>query len=82
MLKSARKHDEARAVYDRLLKDHPRSKYVPEAHLVFADYFFERGELANAAERYRMVLKFPQSSAYWYATYQTGSSVVRRWVTR
>jgi tetratricopeptide (TPR) repeat protein len=71
-LKSARKYDEARAVFDQLLKDHPRSKYVPEAHLVFADYFFERDELANAAERYRMVLKFPQSTAYWYAMYQTG----------
>jgi TolA-binding protein len=72
MLKGAGKHDEARAIYDRLLKDHPRSKYVPEAHLVFADYFFERGELANAAERYRMVLRFPQSPAYWYAKYRTG----------
>jgi outer membrane protein assembly factor BamD (BamD/ComL family) len=72
MLKSARHHDRARAIFDRLLKDHPSSKHVPEAHLVFADYFFERGELPNAAERYRMVLKFPQSPAYWYATYQTG----------
>ncbi len=72
MLKSAGDHDRARAVYDRLLKDHPRSKYVPEAHLVFADYFFERGELANAAERYRSVLKFPGTSAYWYAMYRTG----------
>ncbi len=31
---------EARAVYDKLLKNYPNSKYVPEAHLAFADYYF------------------------------------------
>ena len=36
---------EARAVYDKLLKNYPNSKYVPEAHLAFADYFFEAGQL-------------------------------------
>lgn len=72
MLRTAQKHDEARAIYDRLIKDHPRSRYVPEAHLVFADYFFERGELPEAAERYRMVLRFPGSPAYGYAMYRTG----------
>lgn len=64
--------DEARKVYDKLLKNYPNSKYVPEAHLAFADYFFERGELANAENRYKMVLKFPKSSAYWYAMYKMG----------
>src|SRR5262245_4259897 len=37
-----------RDVYDRLLKDYPSSPYVPEAHLAFADYHFEKGELADA----------------------------------
>ncbi|MGN6109467.1 MAG: tetratricopeptide repeat protein [Kofleriaceae bacterium] len=64
--------DEARKVYDKLLKNYPSSKYVPEAHLAFADYFFEKGELANAESRYKMVLKFPKSSAYWYAMYKMG----------
>lgn len=64
--------DEARRVYDKLLKNYPNSKYVPEAHLAFADYFFEKGELANAEARYKMVLKFPKSSAYWYAMYKMG----------
>ena len=39
---------EARAVYDKLLKNYPNSKYVPEAHLAFADYYFESGQLADA----------------------------------
>jgi tetratricopeptide (TPR) repeat protein len=63
---------EARTVYDKLLKNYPSSKYVPEAHLAFADYFFEIGQLDDAEARYRMVLKFPKSSAYWYAMYKMG----------
>ena len=63
---------EARAVYDKLLKNYPNSKYVPEAHLAFADYYFESGQLADAEARYKMVLKFPKSSAYWYAMYKMG----------
>jgi len=63
---------EARAVYDKLLKNYPNSKYVPEAHLAFADYYFESGQLDDAEARYKMVLKFPKSSAYWYAMYKMG----------
>ncbi len=63
---------EARAVYDKLLKNYPNSKYVPEAHLAFADYFFEAGQLDDAEARYKMVLKFPKSTAYWYAMYKMG----------
>ena len=71
-LQGGRYMDEARKVYDKLLKNYPNSKYVPEAHLAFADYFFEKGELANAESRYKQVLKFPRSSAYWYAMYKMG----------
>lgn len=63
---------EARQVYDKLLKNYPQSKYVPEAHLAFADYYFEQNQLADAEARYKQVLKFPKSSAYWYAMYKMG----------
>ena len=63
---------EARAVYDKLLKNYPNSKYVPEAHLAFADFYFEQGQLDDAEARYKMVLKFPKSTAYWYAMYKMG----------
>ena len=59
---------EARAVYDKLLKNYPNSKYVPEAHLAFADYYFESGQLDDAEARYKMVLKFPKSNAYLSST--------------
>jgi len=63
---------EARSVYDKLLKNYPNSKYVPEAHLAFADYYFESNQLADAEARYKMVLKFPKSSAFQYAKYKLG----------
>ncbi len=63
---------EARAVYDSLLKNYPNSKFVPEAHLVFGDYFYEQNQLADAEVRYKQVLKFPKSSVYWYAMYKLG----------
>lgn len=63
---------EARSVYDKLLKNYPNSKYVPEAHLAFADYHFENNQLADAEDRYKKVLKYPKSNAYWYAMYKMG----------
>jgi tetratricopeptide (TPR) repeat protein len=63
---------EARAVYDKLLKNYPSSQHVPEAHLSFAEYYFESGQLADAEARYKMVLKFPKSVVYPYAQYKLG----------
>lgn len=71
-LQHAKYLDEARTVYERLLKDYPASKYVPEAHLAFADYYFDAAQYANAEERYKKVLQFPTNSAYWYAWYRLG----------
>jgi len=63
---------ESRAAYDKLLKDYPHNQYVAEAHLAFADWFYESNQLADAEARYKKVLQFPKSSAYWYATYKLG----------
>jgi TolA-binding protein len=63
---------EARTVYDSLLKNYPNSAFVPEAHLVFGEYYFEHGQLADAEARYKHVLKFPKSSVYHYALYKVG----------
>jgi tetratricopeptide (TPR) repeat protein len=71
-LQSGKYMKEARAVYDKLLKNYPNSKLVPEAHLAFADYYFESGQLADADARYKQVLKFPKGTAYVYALYKLG----------
>jgi len=72
MLQGGNYLKEARATYDKLLKNYPQSKYVPAAHLAFADYYFEAGQLADAEARYKQVLKFPRSPSYWYAMYKLG----------
>jgi tetratricopeptide (TPR) repeat protein len=72
MLGSGGYPKDMRAVYDRLLKDYPSSPYVPTAHLAFADYHFEQGQLADAENRYKRVLQFPKASVYWYAKYMLG----------
>ena len=71
-LQSGKYLKEARMVYDKLLKNFPNSKYVPEAHLAFADYYFDAGQLADAEARYKQVLKFPKSGVYAYALYKLG----------
>jgi tetratricopeptide (TPR) repeat protein len=63
---------EMRAVFDRLLKDYPQTRYAAEAHLAFADYHFEHGQLADAEARYRRVLQFPKAPMYFYARYKLG----------
>jgi len=63
---------EARQVYDKLLKNYPNSQHVPNAHVAFADYYYEAGQLADAETRYKQVLKFPKASVYWYAMYKLG----------
>jgi tetratricopeptide (TPR) repeat protein len=71
-LQSAGRGENARKIFDRLLSEYPKSKYIPEAHYTFAEYYFEAGQLADADARYRKVLQFPQSSLYWYAMYKLG----------
>lgn len=71
-LQSGKYMKEARAIYDQLLKNFPNSKFVPEAHLVFGEYFFEAGQLTDAEARYKMVLRFPKSDVFAYAAYKLG----------
>jgi tetratricopeptide (TPR) repeat protein len=63
---------EARATYDKLLKNYPKSRYIPEAHLAFAEFHFEARQLADAEARYKKVLQYPKSSVYRYAQYKLG----------
>src|SRR5262249_55324438 len=63
---------EARQIYHRLLTDYPQSKFVPDAYLAFADYYFAENQLANAEAFYKKVLLFPKSNIYSYANYMLG----------
>lgn len=71
-LQNAKYASEARKILSRLIKDYPDSKYIPEAYLVFADYYFEQNSLANAERFYDKVLQFPKSGVYNFAMYKKG----------
>ncbi len=63
---------ESRKIFHQLIKDYPNSKYIPQAYLSFADYFFEKNDLDNAEKFYDKVLQFPKSSIYPYGLYKKG----------
>ena len=72
LLTSVKKEDQAREFFHRLIKDYPNSKYIPDAYLSFAEYYFDKGEMDNALKFYEKVEQFPNSSVYPYAVYKKG----------
>jgi tetratricopeptide (TPR) repeat protein len=71
-LQQAKRMPQARGAYEKLLREHPSTKYAAEAHVALGDDDFEARRLPDAAGHYRLVLKLPKSSAYWYAMYKLG----------
>ena len=72
LLTSVKKEDQAREFFHRLIKDYPNSKYIPDAYLSFAEYYFDKGEMDSALKFYEKVEQFPKSSVYPYAVYKKG----------
>ncbi|ACY15027.1 tetratricopeptide repeat protein [Haliangium ochraceum] len=71
-LQNAEYAKEARQVFHKLIKDYPNSKYIPDAYLAFADYYFAQNSLANAEQFYDKVLQFPEARVYNFALYKKG----------
>jgi TolA-binding protein len=72
LLASVKKDDQAREFLHQLIKDHPTSRYIPDAYLAFAELYFERGDVEGALRFYEKVAQFPRSSVYAYAIYKSG----------
>ena len=53
MLTSVKKEDQAREFFLRLIKDYPNSKYIPDAYLSFAEFYFNKGEMDSALQLLR-----------------------------
>jgi tetratricopeptide (TPR) repeat protein len=63
----------ARALYRRLLREHPKSRHLPRAHLALAEAAFSAGKHKAALALYRRVTRDPLSPLYGYALYRVGS---------
>ena len=72
MLTSVKKEEQAREFFLRLIKDYPNSKYIPDAYLSFAEFYFDKAEMDSALKFYEKVEQFPKSSVYPYAVYKKG----------
>ncbi|HEY3355705.1 MAG TPA: tetratricopeptide repeat protein [Polyangia bacterium] len=61
---------DARRVYQRLIKDFPASRFIPDAYLAFGDYYFEQGDMVSARRFYDKVAQFPLARVHAYALYK------------
>lgn len=72
-LEEMREFERARAAYSQLIKAYPQSRFIPNAYLSFAEYFFGEGEMENALSFYTKVTEIPpdRNPVYGYALYKT-----------
>ena len=64
--------DEAQSAFIELIKQHPQSKYIPDAWLQFGEFFFEIDEMQKAMQAYDKAGQFKDSSVYGFAVYKRG----------
>jgi len=63
---------EALKTCKELIKNFPTSKYVPDAYLMFGEYYFDQAKLNKALMAYKKVTQFKNSAVFSYALYKTG----------
>ncbi|BAU48543.1 hypothetical protein SVA_1991 [Sulfurifustis variabilis] len=65
--------DEAMAVMNRLVKEHPRSRYVDEVQFRRGEYFFTRKKILDAEDAYKAIVDIgARSPFYELALYKLG----------
>ena len=67
-----------RQTYQRLDREHPRSKYRLEALLVLGNYHFDAARLDQAERQYRRILDAPPSRVHAMAAYRLAWSRINR----
>jgi tetratricopeptide (TPR) repeat protein len=64
---------EMKEAYLRLIREYPTSKYIPNAYLSFADYFFGQNQIGEALQLYQKIVDgYRDSPVYAYALYKMG----------
>jgi tetratricopeptide (TPR) repeat protein len=71
--------DERRSLisYKRLIEKYPKSRYLPDAHLAFGEYYFnnskgKRDFLDKALDAYTKAAAYPENAVYGFAIYKQG----------
>lgn len=68
----ADKGAQAVSYLQRLVKNYPNSKYLPDAHLALAEFFFKQEMLGAARDNYQAALKYKNNANYDFALYKLG----------
>ena len=63
---------EALKAVKELIKHYPTSKYVPEAYLMIAEYYFDNAQLDKALLAYKKITQYKNSKVYSFALYKMG----------
>ena len=72
LFNKAGRQDLARRFFGQLIRNHPDSKYLADAYLSFAEYYFNNKQVADALKLYQQVSRHRHSPLYGYALYKQG----------
>lgn len=64
--------DKAFPYFTRIVREAPNSRFVPDALLNIAEYYFNNGAMDDAEKIYTEVENFPESTSYGLAIYKKG----------
>lgn len=56
----------------KLVKNYPNSRYIPDTHLELGEFFFKKQMLGAAKDNYAKVLKFKGHNLFDYSLYKLG----------
>lgn len=66
-----RQVERAKELYDRMIKQFPKSSLVADALLESGEAYYNQQKFAEALERFKAIEKFPNSKAYPYGLYKS-----------
>jgi TolA-binding protein len=67
------RESEMQEAYLRLIREYPQSKYIPNAYLSFADFYYNKNQIKEALQLYQKIVDgYRDSPVYAYALYKMG----------
>jgi len=67
------RESEMQEAYLRLIREYPQSKYIPNAYLSFADFYYGKNQIPEALQLYQKIVDgYRDSPVYAYALYKMG----------
>lgn len=65
-------NDSAALYFKQLIRSHPNSPLIADAHLALGEYYFDNDKVLKAIKSYQSAIKYKDSKVYPYAVYKLG----------